>query len=79
MTDPQSVHLLKSSFTFWYLNRSKSNYNESYENSIKQLISFNTVEQFWSIYSYLLRPSVLPLHVHIHLFRQGIRPLWYSL
>ena len=34
------------------------------------------VEQFWSIYSHLKRPTELPSSINFHLFREGITPMW---
>jgi hypothetical protein len=34
------------------------------------------VEGFWGCYCHLARPSTLPNPTDIHLFKEGIRPLW---
>ena len=34
------------------------------------------VEQFWAFYSYLVRPGDLSGHSDIHLFKDGIKPMW---
>ena len=34
------------------------------------------VEQFWSYYSYMVRPGDLPGNSNVHLFKHGIRPMW---
>ena len=34
------------------------------------------VEQFWGFYSYLVRPGDLTGHSDIHLFKDGIKPMW---
>ena len=34
------------------------------------------VEGFWVCYCHLARPSSLPSPTDLHLFKQGIRPLW---
>lgn len=36
----------------------------------------NKVEEFWSIYAYLKRPDTLPVISDLHLFREGIRPIF---
>lgn len=34
------------------------------------------VETFWVCYCHLARPSTLPSPTDLHLFKDGIRPLW---
>jgi hypothetical protein len=34
------------------------------------------VEQFWSLYSWLVHPSELTGHCDYHLFKDGIKPMW---
>ena len=34
------------------------------------------VEQFWGYYSFLVRPGDLSGHSDIHLFKDGIKPMW---
>ena len=40
------------------------------------LFSFCQVEQFWGFYSYFVRPGDLSGHSDIHLFKDGIKPMW---
>ncbi len=40
------------------------------------MASFKTVEEFWSVYSHLMRPNDLPSSINYHLFREGIAPMW---
>lgn len=47
-----------------------------YENSIKQLCTVNTVEEFWGTYNFLRRPNDLPTTTDYHFFRDGIKPTW---
>ena len=42
----------------------------------KTLCSCQQVEQFWGFYSYLVRPGDLSGHSDIHLFKDGIKPMW---
>ena len=37
---------------------------------------FGSCEQFWSIYSHLVRPGDLSSHSDFHLFKMGIKPMW---
>lgn len=40
------------------------------------ITTFETVEQFWSVYSYILPSQKLPNLTDLHLFKEGISPLW---
>ncbi|QSL64933.1 hypothetical protein MERGE_002237 [Pneumocystis wakefieldiae] len=70
------AHMLKYSYTFWYMNRTFGSKIKDYESSLKKLITFSSVEEFWSIYAYLKRPDTLPVISDLHLFREGIRPIF---
>mmetsp|Transcript_15089 Transcript_15089/g.21829 ORF Transcript_15089/g.21829 Transcript_15089/m.21829 type:complete len:261 (+) Transcript_15089:87-869(+) len=48
----------------------------TYENSIKNISTVVTVEDFWNIYNYLVRPNDLPTTTDYHFFRQGVKPTW---
>jgi len=49
---------------------------QSYDQNLKLIATFSTVEQFWSVYSHLIRPNELSGHCDLHIFKDGIRPLW---
>ncbi|XP_057496246.1 eukaryotic translation initiation factor NCBP-like isoform X2 [Actinidia eriantha] len=71
------LHPLKHKFVFWYTRRTPGVRNQtSYEDNIKKLVDFSTVEAFWVCYCHLVRPSSLPSPTDLHLFKEGIRPLW---
>ncbi|KAJ0079065.1 hypothetical protein Patl1_22918 [Pistacia atlantica] len=44
--------------------------------TLKKIVDFSTVEGFWVCYCHLARPSSLPSPTDLHLFKEGIRPLW---
>lgn len=56
--------------------KEKENPSNPYENSIKQIVTVRTVEEFWSIYNHLVRPDSLPTTTDYHFFRDGIKPTW---
>ncbi|PKU74312.1 Eukaryotic translation initiation factor NCBP [Dendrobium catenatum] len=71
------LHPLKHKFVFWYTRRTPGVRSQtSYEENIKKIIEFSTVEGFWVCYCHLARPSTLPSPTDLHLFKEGIRPLW---
>ncbi|CAM6089826.1 unnamed protein product [Calypogeia fissa] len=68
---------LQHKFVFWYTRRSPGvRIQMSYEDSMKKISEFGTVEGFWSCYCHLARASTLPNPTDFHLFKEGIRPLW---
>ncbi|KAF7147784.1 hypothetical protein RHSIM_Rhsim03G0001600 [Rhododendron simsii] len=70
-------HPLKHKFVFWYTRRTPGVRSQtSYEDNIKKIVDFSTVEAFWVCYCHLARPSSLPNPTDLHLFKEGIRPLW---
>mgnify|MGYP006116990981 FL=1 len=72
-------HRLQNSYTLSVRpsgkkNRQKSE-NVSYEDSIRKVGTFSTVEQFWNIYSHMPRPGgdTLGRGMDFHLFKDGIK------
>lgn len=70
--------LLNNQFTFWltFFNKSKDKQLEEFEDNLKSLGSFKTVEGFWDMYQHMKRPYGLPRGSEFFLFKSGIRPLW---
>jgi translation initiation factor 4E len=74
---PPPTHALRHSWVFWFRPPiSKSNGYMEYEKTLHPMAGFNTVEDFFTIYRHLKRPSTLPLVSDYHLFKKGIRPVW---
>ena len=77
-SETEDAHLLQDSYTFWYMKRGQKNSAESYEDSIKQISTFNSIEKILKIYSHMIRPgdpgSEKPMDYI--LFREGIKPMW---
>ena len=69
-----SDHPLRSTWNLFY--RPPTNKYSDYEKSTIKLASISTVESFWTIYSHLKRPSLLPTVSDYHIFKDGIRPVW---
>ncbi|KAL2811345.1 translation initiation factor eIF 4e-like domain-containing protein [Aspergillus granulosus] len=67
-------HPLRSTWIIWY--RPPTPKYSDYEKSTAPLASISSVESFWSIYSHLKRPSLLPTVSDYHIFKKGIRPVW---
>lgn len=47
-----------------------------YEKTLHPIAAVDNVEDFFSVYSHLKRPSTLPLVSDYHLFKRGVRPIW---
>jgi translation initiation factor 4E len=73
-TPVQDIHPLKNTWVVWY--RSPGNKFQDYEKSTHKIAHFGTVEEFWTVYTHLRRPSTLPHVSDYHLFKKGIRPVW---
>jgi translation initiation factor 4E len=70
-------HALIDSWTFWYRPPiSKAHGFIEYEQTLHEIGTARTAEDFWRIYSHLKRPSTLPVVSDFHLFKKGIRPIW---
>ncbi|XP_077343762.1 eukaryotic translation initiation factor 4E type 2 isoform X1 [Lithobates pipiens] len=71
-------HPLQYNYTFWYSRRTpgRPTSSQSYEQNIKQIGTFASVEQFWRFYSHMVRPGELTGHSDFHLFKEGIKPMW---
>eukprot|EP00246_Nothoceros_aenigmaticus_P014865 TRINITY_DN5890_c0_g2_i1.p1 TRINITY_DN5890_c0_g2~~TRINITY_DN5890_c0_g2_i1.p1 ORF type:complete len:243 (+),score=18.26 TRINITY_DN5890_c0_g2_i1:452-1180(+) len=70
-------HPLQHRFVFWYTRRTPGLRSQSsYEDSVKRIADFSSVEGFWCCYCHLPRAGSLPNPTDIHLFKEGIRPLW---
>ncbi|OJJ95449.1 hypothetical protein ASPACDRAFT_126841 [Aspergillus aculeatus ATCC 16872] len=67
-------HPLKSTWVIWY--RPPTPKYSDYEKSTVPLAAISSVESFWSVYSHLKRPSLLPTVSDYHIFKKGIRPVW---
>ncbi|XP_076453853.1 eukaryotic translation initiation factor 4E type 2-like isoform X2 [Babylonia areolata] len=67
-------HPLQYNYSLWFSRRSPK--TTTYNQSLQFVFSFASVEQFWTMYAHLVRPSELTGHADYHLFKEGIRPMW---
>ena len=72
------THPLLQQFTFWvtYFKKSKDKQLEEFEDNLKPITNLDTVEDFWSLYERMKRPSLLPRGCEFLYFKTGIKPLW---
>ncbi|KAJ2082941.1 eukaryotic translation initiation factor 4E [Coemansia sp. RSA 988] len=79
LTDPEdynTVHQLNSQWTLWFDNPSKRTSTSTWTANLKEIVTMNTVEEFWGVYNSVAIASDLPNGSNYHLFRKGIRPMW---
>lgn len=76
----QPLHRLQQSWTWWYdtprENKPGERTQAAWENNVKKLMTFQTVEEFWGIYNNVVRPSALQVRSDYHLFVAGVTPAW---
>ncbi|KAF8791138.1 eukaryotic translation initiation factor 4E type 2-like [Argiope bruennichi] len=79
LSDPEEdEHRLQYAYVLWFSQRQsgKQNNVQPYDQNLKLIGGFNTVEKFWAVYGHLIRPSEMALHSDFHLFKYGIKPMW---
>mmetsp|Transcript_42727 Transcript_42727/g.72893 ORF Transcript_42727/g.72893 Transcript_42727/m.72893 type:complete len:189 (+) Transcript_42727:183-749(+) len=80
---------LQSGYSFYYMRRSKKGNTAldgdakasltdkaSFTDAVKLIGTARTIEEFWAIYNYLVRPHDLPATTDYHFFREGVKPTW---
>lgn len=50
--------------------------SQNYDQNLKIVATFDTIQSFWSVYTHLVRPNDLTGHSDLHVFKSGIKPLW---
>ncbi|XP_042215628.1 eukaryotic translation initiation factor 4E type 2-like isoform X4 [Homarus americanus] len=71
-------HRLQYSYCIWFSRRApgKQATTQNYDQNLQLIGRFASVEQFWGHYSHLVRPAHLTSHSDIHIFKDGIKPMW---
>ncbi|KAK5151917.1 hypothetical protein LTR04_006497 [Oleoguttula sp. CCFEE 6159] len=76
--DPENFnvkHPLMNTWTLWFT-KPPSGKGDNWNDLLKQVISFDSVEDFWGIYNNITATSQLALKSDYHLFKKGVRPEW---
>ena len=74
---PAGEHRLQSAYCLWYSRKvSGKQAQNSFDQNLKLIATFASCEQFWNIYSHLVRPGDLSSHSDLHVFKEGIKPMW---
>ncbi|KAI9726297.1 MAG: eukaryotic translation initiation factor 4E [Chrysothrix sp. TS-e1954] len=68
-------HPLASKWTLWFT-KPPSGKGDNWNELLKEVIKFDSVEEFWGVYNNITPTSQLPVKADYHLFKEGIRPEW---
>jgi translation initiation factor 4E len=67
-------HPLETPWTLYYQRADPD--SADYSQSIHKIGKFDTVEDFWAVFSHLKRPSDISLPIEYQIFRHDIRGMW---
>lgn len=68
-------HPLMHKWTLWFT-KPPSGKGDNWNDLLKEIITFNSVEEFWGVYNNITPTSELALKSDYHLFKEGVRPEW---
>jgi len=66
-------HPLQNSWTLWFFKNDKT---KQWEENQREIITFNTVEDFWALYNHIELASRLAAGCDYSLFKEGVKPMW---
>ncbi|XP_075232427.1 eukaryotic translation initiation factor 4E1 [Lycorma delicatula] len=66
-------HPLHNTWTLWYYENDRK---KTWEKNQCEITSFDTVEDFWSLFNHIKAASELRQGCDYSLFKKGIRPMW---
>ncbi|CAG8451600.1 13188_t:CDS:2 [Acaulospora colombiana] len=69
-------HPLYNQWTLWFDNPGKKASSTNWSQNLKNLITFDSVEEFWGVYNNVVKASELNSGSNYHLFKSGIKPMW---
>ncbi|KAM0799412.1 translation initiation factor Eif4e [Usnea florida] len=76
--DPENFnvkHPLMHEWTLWFT-KPPSGKGDNWNDLLKEVVTFDSVEEFWGVYNNITPTSELALKSDYHLFKKGIRPEW---
>ncbi|KAI4227561.1 MAG: hypothetical protein L6R36_002327 [Xanthoria steineri] len=68
-------HPLMNEWTLWFT-KPPSGKDHNWNDLLKEVVTFDSVEEFWGIYNNITPVSELALKSDYHLFKKGVRPEW---
>ncbi|KAI5818556.1 translation initiation factor eIF 4e-like domain-containing protein [Pyronema omphalodes] len=69
-------HPLMNVWTLWFTKPPSGKGGNDWSDLLKEVVTFDSVEEFWGIYNNISKTSDLSLKSDYHLFKQGVRPEW---
>ena len=83
-SDTSGKTSLNSKFSFWYRIQedlyqpptSKIIDRKEYENQVRKIAEFDTIEDFWAIFQHLRKPDSCHPGIEFQLFKYDIKPIW---
>ena len=70
-------HTFHSEWTFWFdQSKSSKKPEDTFEEVVVKLGSFNDIKVFWSLYTHIAKPETIPAGSNLRLFRGSILPSW---
>lgn len=79
LADPDNFnvkHPLHNSWTMWYDNPGKRTNMGNWSQNLKEIVTFDTVEDFWGVFNNVSKATQLTSGSSYHLFKKGIKPMW---
>ncbi|KAL1506770.1 hypothetical protein ABEB36_006073 [Hypothenemus hampei] len=74
---PPGEHRLQHAYCLWFSKRpSQGQGLQNYGQNLRLVGQVGTVEQWWALYSHIIRLQDIPAHRDLHLFKKGIKPMW---
>ena len=69
---------LARSYTFWFSGvvHTEEDGERKSEHVMKPIADVETVEDFWAVYQYLIKPNEARWKTCYHFFQKGVKPLW---
>eukprot|EP00116_Pleurobrachia_bachei_P011756 sb/3472018/ len=66
-------HPLENAWTLWFF---KEERDKDWIECYKKVASFETVEDFWALYNFIMPPTRLGVKCEYSVFKDGINPMW---
>lgn len=66
-------HPLQNKWALWFFKNDKT---KSWQDNLRLVTSFDTVEDFWGVYNHIQAASKLQSGCDYSLFKEGIEPMW---
>lgn len=80
ISNPNGSHPLQNQWTLWYDAKRQQPPSATdpadWANTLMEVKSFSTVEEFWGLYTFLKKPSSLEVGSSYNFFKKGVKPAW---